>query len=51
MNQPLAYVHPEAKIANNVVIEPFVTISNQCNNRRRDLDWFQCYYNGGCSNR
>ena len=28
MNQPLAYVHPEAKIANNVVIEPFVTISN-----------------------
>lgn len=27
MNQPLAYVHPEAKIADNVVIEPFVTIS------------------------
>lgn len=27
MNQPLAYVHPEAKIAQNVVIEPFVTIS------------------------
>ncbi|MFH0865862.1 MAG: acyl-ACP--UDP-N-acetylglucosamine O-acyltransferase [Bacteroidota bacterium] len=27
MNQPLAYVHPQAKIANNVVIEPFVTIS------------------------
>ena len=27
MNQPLAYIHPEAKIANNVVIEPFVTIS------------------------
>jgi UDP-N-acetylglucosamine acyltransferase len=26
MKQPLAYVHPEAKIANNVVIEPFVTI-------------------------
>lgn len=26
MNQPLAYVHPQAKIANNVVIEPFVTI-------------------------
>lgn len=26
MNQPLAYVHPEAKIADNVVIEPFVTI-------------------------
>ncbi|WP_276499309.1 acyl-ACP--UDP-N-acetylglucosamine O-acyltransferase [Pontibacter litorisediminis] len=26
MNQPLAYVHPEAKIAHNVVIEPFVTI-------------------------
>lgn len=26
MNQPLAYVHPEAKIAANVVIEPFVTI-------------------------
>jgi UDP-N-acetylglucosamine acyltransferase len=26
MNQPLAYVHPQAKIARNVVIEPFVTI-------------------------
>ncbi|HOY38202.1 MAG: acyl-ACP--UDP-N-acetylglucosamine O-acyltransferase [Bacteroidales bacterium] len=27
MNQPLAYVHPEARIAQNVVIEPFVTIA------------------------
>ncbi len=26
MNQPLAYVHPGAKIADNVVIEPFVNI-------------------------
>lgn len=26
MNQPLAYIHPQAKIANNVVIEPFATI-------------------------
>jgi len=26
MNQPLAYIHPEAKIAGNVVIEPFATI-------------------------
>lgn len=26
MNQPLAYVHPQAKIASNVVIEPFTTI-------------------------
>ena len=26
MKQPLAYVHPDAKIAQNVVIEPFVTI-------------------------
>lgn len=26
MNQPLAYVHPSAKIANTVVIEPFTTI-------------------------
>ena len=26
MNQPLAYVHPQAKLANNVVIEPFVNI-------------------------
>lgn len=26
MNQPLAYIHPEAKIAHNVVIEPFSTI-------------------------
>ncbi len=27
MNQPLSYVHPEAKIAENVVIEPFVNIA------------------------
>ena len=26
MNQPLAYIHPQAKISENVVIEPFVTI-------------------------
>ncbi|GAB4312576.1 MAG: acyl-ACP--UDP-N-acetylglucosamine O-acyltransferase [Bacteroidales bacterium] len=26
MNQPLAYVHPQAKIAKNAVIEPFVNI-------------------------
>ncbi|NQY66861.1 MAG: acyl-ACP--UDP-N-acetylglucosamine O-acyltransferase [Flavobacteriales bacterium] len=26
MNQPLAYVHPQAEIANNVVIEPFVVV-------------------------
>ena len=26
MNQPLAYIHPDAKIARNVVIEPFVSI-------------------------
>lgn len=26
MTQPLAYVHPQARIASNVVIEPFVTI-------------------------
>ena len=28
MNPPLAYVHPGAKIAKNVVIEPFTTIHN-----------------------
>jgi UDP-N-acetylglucosamine acyltransferase len=27
MNQPLSYVHPDAKIAQNVVIEPFTTIA------------------------
>ena len=26
MNQPLAYIHPEARIAQNVVVEPFTTI-------------------------
>lgn len=26
MNQPYSFVHPQAKIANNVVIEPYVTI-------------------------
>jgi len=26
MNQPLAFIHPQAKIADNVVIEPFATI-------------------------
>ena len=28
MNQPLAYIHPGAKIATNVVIEPFTTVHN-----------------------
>lgn len=28
MKQPLAYIHPEAKVAKNVVIEPFTTIDN-----------------------
>lgn len=28
MKQPLAYIHPEAKVAENVVIEPFVTINH-----------------------
>ena len=28
MNQPLAYIHPQAKIARNVVVEPFTTINN-----------------------
>ena len=28
MNQPLSFVHPGAKIAKNVVIEPFTTIHN-----------------------
>ena len=28
MRQPLAYIHPNAKIANNVVIEPFTSIDN-----------------------
>ena len=27
MNQPLSYIHPQAEIADNVVIEPFVTIN------------------------
>lgn len=26
MNQPLSFVHPQAELANNVVVEPFVTI-------------------------
>jgi UDP-N-acetylglucosamine acyltransferase len=26
MNQPLAYIHPDAKIAQNVTVEPFTTI-------------------------
>ena len=26
MNQPLAFIHPEARIAQNVVVEPFATI-------------------------
>ena len=32
MKQPLAYVHPEAQVADNVVIEPFVTIDKKAHN-------------------
>ena len=28
MNQPLAYIHPGAKIEKKVVVEPFTTINN-----------------------
>ena len=28
MNQPLAYIHPQAKIATNVVVKPFTVIHN-----------------------
>ena len=39
MNQPLAYVHPQAKIARNVVIEPFVTqIKAKLNNAKQTLE-------------
>ncbi|HIE16520.1 MAG TPA: acyl-ACP--UDP-N-acetylglucosamine O-acyltransferase [Bacteroidales bacterium] len=31
MRQPLAYIHPDANIADNVVIEPFVTIDKNVN--------------------
>ncbi len=27
MNQPLSFIHPQAELADNVVVEPFVTIS------------------------
>src|SRR3982750_3241141 len=27
MNQPYSYIHPQADVADNVVVEPFVTIS------------------------
>ncbi|MGQ8336095.1 acyl-ACP--UDP-N-acetylglucosamine O-acyltransferase [Sunxiuqinia sp. A32] len=30
MKQPLAYVHSESQVADNVVIEPFVTIDKDC---------------------
>lgn len=30
MKQPLAYVHPESTVADNVVIEPYVTIDKDC---------------------
>ena len=28
MKQPLSYIHPDAKVAKNVVIEPFTSIDN-----------------------
>ncbi len=31
MKQPLSYIHPDANIADNVVIEPFVTIDKDVN--------------------
>ena len=35
MKQPLAYIHPGAKIAPSVVIDPFVTIENNVEIVRR----------------
>ena len=33
MKQPLSYIHPNAKIAKNVVIEPFTSIDG-------DVEWW-----------
>ena len=39
MNQPLSYVHPGAKIAQTVVIEPYSTIGNNVIYWRGNMDW------------
>jgi acyl-[acyl carrier protein]--UDP-N-acetylglucosamine O-acyltransferase len=48
MNQPLAYVHPGAKIAKNVVIEPFTTIHNNVVIGEGILDRIKCHDHGRC---
>ena len=49
MNQPLAYVHPGAKIAKNVVIEPFTTIHNNVIIENNKLHHIQSLGNSQCS--
>lgn len=50
MNQPLAYVHSDAKIAKNVVIEPFTTIDKNVV-IGEDLDRSKRNHHGRCANR
>ena len=46
MIQPLAYIHPQAKIADNVVIEPFVTIHKDVEDWRGYLDRIKQHHYG-----
>ena len=46
MNQPLAYVHPRAKIAKNVVVEPFTSIDKDVVIGEGTLDEAPMLYTG-----
>ena len=45
MNQPLSYVHPDAIIAKNVVIEPFTTIDKNVKIGHNKWDYSYAFEN------
>ena len=51
MIQPLSYIHPDAKVADNVIVEPFSTIHKNVEIGEGLVDWIQCYNYGWCAHR
>ena len=48
MRQPLAYIHQALEVADNVVVEPFVTIDKNVV-IEEGLDGSSCHDYGGCT--
>ncbi len=51
MIHPHTYIHPNAKLATNVKVDPFTVIHQDVEVGDGYLDWFQCDHNGRSQDR